>query len=416
MINQPKKFFIKFAWRRNLIYPIQLLIWTVLRNIIEQLLNSFFYFSKTLLFTILMFLGEFLAGLILFIYQKSFTQKKTTQLMQKMVFFRTQTYYMEIHDSKYKIVFLIFISSFFDFVEFILFTYYLPRYYELSYTLGLRLGGILTISSALFFYYLLKFPIFRHQVFSLLIIGICLILVLVSEFCFQDINIFLSYEEFGITIAFIFAVHFFNSLMDSIEKYIIEFSVVNYFGVLALEGLFGLLITFAFSISDFSFLEQISKVYSKNTTEKFAVFILLLFSYLFVCGGRNAFRVKTNKIYSPMTKTLTDYFLNPVTLTYTYFVTREDFVSNGKQNLFYYLINLILSIIISLCGCVYNVIIILFFCGLERDTHNQVSFRSNLFYKQKSEEILPSEKDETEEDIDSDTSKSRTFELLKIKK
>ena len=117
-----------------------------------------------------------------------------------------------------------------------------------------------------------------------------------------------------------------------------------------------------------------------------------------------------------MTKTLTDYFLNPVTLTYTYFVTREDFVSNGKQNLFYYLINLILSIIISLCGCVYNDIIILFFCGLERDTHNQVSFRSNLFYKQKSEEILPSEKDETEEDMDSDTSKSRTFELLKIKK
>ena len=86
MINQPKKFFIKFAWRRNLIYPIQLLIWTVLRNIIEQLLNSFFNFSKTLLFTILMFLGEFLAGLKIYISKKFYSKENNTTNAKNGIF------------------------------------------------------------------------------------------------------------------------------------------------------------------------------------------------------------------------------------------------------------------------------------------------------------------------------------------
>ena len=39
----------------------------------------------------------------------------------------------------------------------------------------------------------------------------------------------------------------------------------------------------------------------------------------------------------------------------------DDFVSGGSKNIWYFLINLILSIIITLCGSIYNEIIILFF-------------------------------------------------------
>ena len=38
---------------------------------------------------------------------------------------------------------------------------------------------------------------------------------------------------------------------------------------------------------------------------------------------------------------------------------------------------MITSLIISFCGLVYNEFLILFCCGLERDTHDQVSFRSD---------------------------------------
>ena len=52
-----------------------------------------------------------------------------------------------------------------------------------------RVSGFLTIFDALFYYYVLKLPIFRHQYISLIIIGICLILVIITEFIFQKFNI-----------------------------------------------------------------------------------------------------------------------------------------------------------------------------------------------------------------------------------
>ena len=258
----------------------------------------------------------------------------------------------------------------------------------------MRLGGILTISSALFFYYLLKLDIFRHQFFSLLVIGICLIIVIITEFFFQDINIFLTYGDFGIKMLLIFFVHFFNSLLDSIEKYIIEFDFIDIFLILSLEGLFCFLITFFYSFSDSSYITQLKNIYSAYSGKQFAFFIILLVIYLILCGGRNAFRIVTNKIYSPMTKTLTDYFINPIYLIINYI--EGDFVSNGKQNLFYFLINLVLSIIISLCGCIYNEIIVLFFCGLEKNTHHQITKRSFYNYSvELTDKIFPL--DETSE-------------------
>ena len=167
-----------------------------------------------------MFLGEFFFGLILYLYQKRFLKHKITERITQPRFklIKTKTK-MKGNDSIIIIVFLVFISSYFDFIEFILSTNYIPYYFKSSGSLEMRLGGILTISSALFFYYLLKLDIFKHQFVSLLIIGICLIIIIICEFIFQDINIFLTYGDFFIKILLIFFVHFFNSLLDSIEKY-----------------------------------------------------------------------------------------------------------------------------------------------------------------------------------------------------
>ena len=89
-----------------------------------------------------------------------------------------------------------------------------------------------------------------------------LIIVIITEFFFQDINIFLTYGDFGIKMLLIFFVHFFNSLLDSIEKYIIEFDFIDIFLILSLEGLFGFLITFFYSFSDSSYITQLKNIYS----------------------------------------------------------------------------------------------------------------------------------------------------------
>ena len=377
---------IKFAWRRNLIYPIQLLFWTLVRKILNIILDKEYNFSKNLLFTLLMFFAEFATGLILYLYHKSFLKKKGTISKSKEIFIYTESE-MTRPDSSIKIIFLIFIAGYFDFIEFILSTNYVPKFPMSSGSLEIRLGGILIVSSALFFYYLLKSPILRHQFFSLLIIGICLIIIIISEYYFQDINIFMNYGDFSLKMLLIIFEQFFYSLLDSSEKYIIEYDFIDYFLVLSLEGLFGLIITIAYLFSDDTYKIQLIEIYSTSSGGKFALFIFLLFIYIILCGLKNAFRVVTNKIYSPMTKSVTDYFLNPIYLIINYI--EGDFVSGGKQNIFYFLLNFILSMIISLCGCVFNEIVILFFCGLEVNTHDQISHRSSLNYKLELSEIDP---------------------------
>ena len=69
---------IKFALRPNLIYPLQLIIWNLLRKLETMLINYLFNFSDSLVYTPLMFIGEFVSGLAIYLYQKKFLQKKKT--------------------------------------------------------------------------------------------------------------------------------------------------------------------------------------------------------------------------------------------------------------------------------------------------------------------------------------------------
>ena len=65
---------IKFALRRNLIYPLQLIIWNLVRKL-ETMLISYLFKFNDLIYTPLMFIGEFLSGLLIYFYQKRFIIK-----------------------------------------------------------------------------------------------------------------------------------------------------------------------------------------------------------------------------------------------------------------------------------------------------------------------------------------------------
>jgi hypothetical protein len=67
----------KFALRRNLIYPFQLIIWNTLRKLEMILINHLFEFDNSLIYTTFMFLGEFFSGFLIYLYQqKSLSKKK----------------------------------------------------------------------------------------------------------------------------------------------------------------------------------------------------------------------------------------------------------------------------------------------------------------------------------------------------
>ena len=105
------------------------------------------------------------------------------------------------------------------------------------------------------------------------------------------------------------------------------------------------------------------------------MFIFLLIVYIILSGLKNLYKVVSIKIYSPMTKMLTEYFLNPLYFPYYYYVLND--FRNKDNNIYieYITLNFIIAFIISFFGFVYNEFIILFCCGLEYDTHYQISRR-----------------------------------------
>ena len=73
-----------------------------------------------------------------------------------------------------------------------------------------------------------------------------------------------------------------------------------------------------------------------------------------------------------MTTTFLDYILNPIYLT-IYFATNDDFITKGKRNY----INFFIALIITLLGFIFNEFIIIFYFGLEKETHQEISRRAS---------------------------------------
>ena len=385
---------IKFALRRNLIYPLQLLIFNVVRDTERDLLGRFYKFDNPLIFTPLMFIGEFLAGLIIYLYQKKITSKKqitentrTSQMGLVLIYTKLKS-----KDSICKIMFLIFCAGLMDFVQFVL-SLHTPQFINTSGSIGSRLGGFLTIVDALYYYFVLKFPILRHQFFSLVGIGICLILVIITEFIFQEVNIFFNHLQLFILLLLTFVQQFCSAMVDSNEKYLFEYNEISPFFALLFEGLFGFILSFIYGIFYDPF-EQFRKI---NSSLNFTVIIILLVLYIILSGLKNAFRVQTTKIYSPMTTTFMDYILNPVYLT-IYFALNEDFLTKGKRNYAHFFINLFLALIMTFFGLIYNEFIIIFFFRLEKDTHQEVSRRASLVQLEEKELISLDDLGEDEEE------------------
>ena len=372
---------IKIALRRNLIYPIQLIIWSFIRYVEITLLSRKFNFNNSLTFTPLMFLGEFFSGILVHRYQKGFFEKKqpnpeNQNLFNKILIQERKSFVVTPVDSDYKIIFLVLVCAISAFIHYMTKVSIVGKFIKVSSTLQQRLGAVMTILSAIYYVHVLKLRIFKHQVFSLIVMGICIIIILILEFVFQEINIFLSYGEFCFALFINFILLFFNTMVDIVEKYLYEYNYVNPFKVLMLEGLCGFIFSlFFFFIPDY--LHDLVEVYNKTTRGEFIFFVVLLVLYFLTCGPRNIFRVITNKLYSPMTRSFTDYFLNPLYLFFS-FLVNNDFASESevKRDL-YFSFNLILAIIISFFGCVYNEFIVLNFCGLGFNTYYQITQRAN---------------------------------------
>ena len=77
-----------------------------------------------------------------------------------------------------------------------------------------------------------------------------------------------------------------------------------------------------------------------------------------------------------MATTSVEYILNPINFI-IYFILNLDFITNKERNYAYFFINLIIGVVISFFSFVFNELLILFFCDLDKDTYLQISRRSS---------------------------------------
>ena len=101
-----------------------------------------------------MFFGEFISGAILMLYQNKYVLVKKDEKKKKYFMSiellqndkEDEDYFVPLDDQK-KILFLIFVSAFFDVFQYLLYIEYLPKYSKISESINTRLSGISSISA-----------------------------------------------------------------------------------------------------------------------------------------------------------------------------------------------------------------------------------------------------------------------------
>ena len=329
---------IKIALRRNLIYPIYLIFWAFLRKIVSILISKLFNFSGSVIYTFLMFLGELIGGFVTFMYQYNFIKQKDIpkEMLKKFRFSLIEGQEIELKklDGKIKIFFLVFMTAFFDFFEFILSTYYIDKIHRISGSLQVRLGGVLIISSSLLYRFLLNIPMFKHQKFAFTLLVLCLLILIISEYFFQEFDGIITTKD--LSLAIIFSVISYISLTfdDIIEKYLIEFDFLNPFIILFRQGIIGIIFTIICALIENPF-KGLKDVYDNNSGGMFILFLFLLLLYSIFGALKNIYRMPTIMLFTPMNKNLADIIINPIYIVY-YFIEGKDFSKNGQRNYLYF--------------------------------------------------------------------------------
>ena len=362
---------LKIETRHNLVYPGMLILFIGLRRIIEILIENLFEsVGKYSLYT-LIFISKFIAGLIAknfskFIIQPNSDSNGRNYSIMGIKLTKTNLEISSI-DSIPKIIVLIFFASYFDIIGTIV-----RKNFNMNdkknKSLDERLKGFQIISSALLCYYTIRTKIYRHNIFSLVIVFICLIIIIIIEILYSSEGILLNSINIILTLFSSFG----RAFLDTIEKYLFEFNYMNPFKVIMFEGLINtIFIILIIILFDRRVLNEDFERF-KNLNDKIYL-IILLFLHFILSGLKNIYRVATIKLYSPMTRALAEIFLDPIIIMYTLYRDSEIYDFNYCV---FYVINIFCLIIMTFCSCVYNDFIVLYCCGLEHDTYGEIIKRS----------------------------------------
>ena len=279
---------IRISIRKNLIYLLLLFISYTLRRIVIILLDKIFGLDSSLIFSFLMVLGEIMGGITIYLYQCNFNKKTKTGNSKFMIELIQNTSELKRADKSLKILFLLFLASFFDLEEYLIINNFIPEIAELSSSATLRLCSIMTITSSLICMITLMFKIARHRIFVLIFLGIFSGIIIISDFIYKPKDV--HFWNYVISYLLVLCHFVFLSFTDVIEKYLADYDYLDTPELVLSEGIFSLIMLLIYSIFE-NPLKEVNEIYKETSTGKFIALIILLILYAIFSAGVNIYRI-----------------------------------------------------------------------------------------------------------------------------
>ena len=294
-------------------------------------------------------------------------ETNTNILIKKIDLIQNNNEY-EIPDNVFEIIVLIFFAAFFEFFGF------LSRRFITIYNIdddnydefNAKFRGLEIISSSILCYFTLRIKIYKHHIFSLIIITFCLI----TNFIIESIKNDTKFLNFLLKIVLVLGSSLSRAYLDTIEKYLFETDYINVFNLILIEQFFNLI----FGSSLYFFQKprkQIRDLFEDADDIKFSIILLIVYGIL--TAFKNIYRRYTVKQYSPMSRALAESCIDPLLITFEILETTDTDIEKG-----YFIITLISIFIIIFCCCVYNEAFVLYCCDLDFNTYLEISKRAKL--------------------------------------
>ena len=296
---------IKIKLRRNLIYLLIYFICAFLDySVLGLVIPSVTGFNTLYICIYLYPIENIIGGLVVFLYQKYSIRKKEKTQYFGIKFNNNKN--KGASDGKFKIILLVFFAAYFNFYRFIFYAFVKNTY--INFTMDLKLTTIQIIISTIICIYAFEYKFKKHHKISLIIISIFLFLSMSTDI------IYIIYYKFRLikvpVLQYFIALFFYigYSFNNCIEKYLVDADYMNPFFILMIEGIFQLLMAFLTPIWGY---DPFKDFRQEKVQNNLALFIFLFILYILFQIVVNIYRIYCNVIYSPIARSLIDYFLNP---------------------------------------------------------------------------------------------------------
>jgi hypothetical protein len=361
-----------------------LLLFIFLRIFVEKILKAHPYKEDIdFILSFLIFFSQSLIGAIIYLYynckKKEPTQEpiitgKRISKIGTITLIMNKSY--EINDSRFKKISLIIFASFFNFVGSIIRSDDAINFGEKEENnsqLEIRIRSIQIIISSLLCYFTLRLNIYKHQKLSLIIISLFLVFLIIIELIIAS-----NKKNKILSMLIVIMSCLSRAFLDVTEKYLFDYNYINILSMLIYEGLIGIFLFIIFFIVNKSYQTEGRNILidMSHFNWQLITFILLIILYTVISGFRNAYRVTTNKYYSPMSRALFESTLDPFLFLYN-FLTFYSY-DEGSKKWIYFSTVLFCLLVIAFFSLVYNDFIIFYCYGLEYNTYSEINRRINL--------------------------------------